>query len=212
LRIIAGLARGRRLFAPGSRGGVAIRPTADRAREALFNILGWELVEGAQVLDLFAGTGALGLEALSRGAKAACFVDLSPLALELINSNILACGFGEQARVIRHDLLRSPSFWPKGKGPPPAFDLIFLDPPYRQGLCASTLTNLLATGMVGETAQVICEDDSRESLPERFGPLRLYDQRAYGDTGFWFYENGSTSGEGDPLAEAGSPPPPTPRG
>lgn len=211
MRIIAGRARGRRLFAPGSRGGAAIRPTADRAREALFNILGWVRVEGAQVLDLFAGTGALGLEALSRGAKTACFVDLSPLALELINSNILACGFGEQARVIRHDLLRSPSFWPKGQGAAPIFDLIFLDPPYRQGLCATTLTNLLATGMVGERAQVICEDDSRESLPERIGPLQLHDQRAYGDTGFWFYENCLTSEAGDAVS-AGSPPPATPQG
>ncbi len=211
MRIIAGRARGRRLFAPGSRGGAAIRPTADRAREALFNILGWERVEGAQVLDLFAGTGALGLEALSRGAKAACFVDLSPLALELINSNILACGFSEQAQVIRHDLLRSLAFWPKGQGAAPIFDLIFLDPPYRQQLCPRIVTALLATGLVAAEAQVICEDDSRESLPERIGSLQLHDQRAYGDTGFWFYESCSTSEPGDTVS-AGRQAPGTPQG
>jgi 16S rRNA (guanine(966)-N(2))-methyltransferase RsmD len=154
----------------------------------LFNILGRELVKGAQVLDLFAGTGALGLEALSRGAKECCFVDSSPLALELIHTNIQACGFADQAHLFRHDLLKGLSFWPKGKGPAPTFDLIFLDPPYRQQLCPRIVTALLAAGLVAAEAQIICEDVSKEALPERIGTLRLYDQRAYGDTGFWFYE------------------------
>jgi 16S rRNA (guanine966-N2)-methyltransferase len=196
LRIIAGSARGRRLFAPGSRGGESIRPTSDRAREALFNILGWETVRGAMVLDLFAGTGALGLEALSRGATAAVFVDNSSLALDLIHKNITVCRFADQARVIRHDLLKGLSWLQKsGVGPGEAgeasFDLIFLDPPYRQGLCAGRLTVLLEAGVVGDRARVIFEDDSSEELPEAVGSLRLYDRRAYGDTGFWLYETGS---------------------
>ena len=189
MRIIAGSARGRRLFAPGSRGGESIRPTADRAREALFNILGWETVRGAMVLDLFAGTGALGLEALSRGATAAVFVDNSPLALDLIHKNITACGFADQARVIRHDLLKGLS-WLQGGGAGQEIVIRSHLPrsPYRQGLCAGRLTALLEAGVVGDRTRVIFEDDSSEELPESVGSLRLYDRRAYGDTGFWLYE------------------------
>ena len=199
MRIIAGSARGRRLFAPGSRGGgLAIRPTADRAREALFNIIGWHFVEGARVLDLFAGTGALGLEALSRGALAAVFVDSSAFALDLIQKNIIACGFSDRAHVIRHDLLKGLFFWRKAGGrgqatdvpsEPTAFDLVFLDPPYRQGLCQALLSGLQEQGTIGCGAIVVFEDDSTQTLPEAVGALRLFDQRAYGDTGFWFYEN-----------------------
>lgn len=198
MRIIAGSARGRRLNAPGGRGGgLAIRPTADRAREALFNIIGWQFVEGARVLDLFAGTGALGLEALSRGAGAAVFVDNSPLALDLIQKNVVLCGFSDQAHVIRHDLLKGLFFWHKAGGrvpskevapAPPRFDLIFLDPPYRQGLCQGLLTGLQAQGVLSDEAMVVFEDDSAQALPTTVGGLRLFDQRAYGDTGFWFYE------------------------
>ena len=196
MRIIAGSARGRKLSSPGSRGGDSIRPTADRAREALFNILGRDLVQGAAVLDLFAGTGALGLEALSRGAETAVFVDSNPLALDLIHKNIIACGFSDKAHVVRHDLLKSLFFWRKagasamaGEGrPAPPFDLVFLDPPYRLGLCGRLLTSLLETGLVGDRAWVIFEDDSSETLPQAVGPLHLADRRAYGDTGFWFYE------------------------
>lgn len=198
MRIIAGSARGRKLFAPGSRGGGhAIRPTADRAREALFNIIGWQFVDGARVLDLFAGTGALGLEALSRGAATAVFVDHSPLALDLIQKNIVACGFSDKVHVIRHDLLKGLFFWRKAGGrelgsdappTPPRFDLIFLDPPYRQGLGPGLLTGLQEQGLLGDEAVVVFEDDSTQTLPAAVGALRLFDQRAYGDTGFWFYE------------------------
>ncbi len=199
MRIIAGSARGRHLSGPGSRGGTSIRPTADRAREALFNILGWEFFTNALVLDLFAGTGALGLEALSRGAKAAVFVDNSLLALELLHKNIVACGFSDKAHVVRHDLLKSLFFWHKSSLEPsgldgrhsPSFDLVFLDPPYRQGRCAELLTALLAAELVGRDTQIIFEDDSAEHLPESLGELQLTDQRRYGDTGFWFYEKGT---------------------
>jgi len=198
LRIIAGSARGRKLFSPGSRGGESIRPTADRAREALFNILGRDLVQGACVLDLFAGTGALGLEALSRGAEAALFVDNSPLALDLIQKNITACGFSDKAHAVRHDLLKGLFFWRqasdrafgnKNERQAPPFGLIFLDPPYRQGLCARLLTSLLDAGMVDDATRVIFEDDSAETLPEAVGRLQICDRRTYGDTGFWFYSS-----------------------
>lgn len=196
MRIIAGSARGRRLFAPGSRGGVSIRPTADRAREALFNILGWEFIENAFVLDLFAGTGAFGLEALSRGARGAVFVDNSLVALDLIHKNSVVCGFSDRAHVVRHDLLKSLFFWHKlglkssgDDGPQaPIFDLIFLDPPYRQGQGTKMLSALLTEGFVGSGTVVVFEDDSAERLPESVGALQCYDQRSYGDTGFWLYE------------------------
>lgn len=200
MRIIAGSARGRRLFAPGSRGGgQAIRPTADRAREALFNIIGWQFVQGARVLDLFAGTGALGLEALSRGAGAAFFVDNSPFALDLIQKNVVACGFSDKAHVFRHDLLKGLFFWQRTGGRAvlreasaehPRFDLIFLDPPYRQGHGPGLLAGLQAQGMLSAEAVLVFEDDSSQTLPEVVGALQLTDQRAYGDTGFWFYEYG----------------------
>ena len=179
-----------------------IRPTADRARESLFNILGRECLEDALVLDLFAGTGALGLEALSRGARTAVFVDHSPLALDLIHKNIMNTGSSEQAHVVRHDLSKGLFFWRRlGRtvvgegGQAPQFDLIFLDPPYRQGHCATLLTGLLAEGLVGKLTRLVFEDDSREHLPEAVGALRLYDQRAYGDTGFWLYRMEGEGGQ-----------------
>ncbi len=185
MRIIAGLARGRRLIPPVGR-GTAIRPTADRAREALFNILGPETVAGAAVLDLFAGTGALGLEAISRGARRAVFVDLAPSALGIIRQNIALCGFSSQALVVRHDLLKSLSWGgrcPEDEG----FEVIFLDPPYRQDGAERLLTGLLAQGLLAAGGTVVFEDHAAEHLPETAGRLRLFDRRRYGDTGFWFY-------------------------
>ncbi|MDP2107041.1 MAG: RsmD family RNA methyltransferase, partial [Desulfobulbaceae bacterium] len=111
MRIIAGQAKGRRLAAPGERSGKTIRPTADRAREALFSILGWDLMREAAVLDLFAGTGALGLEALSRGANKAVFVDNNPLAIDLILQNITICGFADRSHVAHHNLMKGLAFW-----------------------------------------------------------------------------------------------------
>lgn len=194
MRIIAGQAKGRKLAAPGGRGGQTIRPTADRAREALFSILGWDTVREASVLDLFAGTGALGLEALSRGAHQAVFVDNSHLALDLIRQNIITCGFSDQAHIIRYDLMKNQalstlsSFGTKSGWQPQPYDLVFLDPPYRQSLGIKILSALLEHSLVCEGGLVIVEDDSSETLPESVGRLVLYDQRAYGDTGFWLYE------------------------
>jgi len=188
MRIISGKAKGRRLAAPPGR-TQDIRPTSDRAREALFNILG-DSVPGSHVLDLYAGTGALGLEALSRGAATVVLVDLHRQALELIRRNIAICvPAAEQAKVtlLRHDLR---------KGLPPAlttatkateFDLIFLDPPYSQGLSLKTLEYLGNGQILSAKGLVVAEERSNESLPERCGMLHLFDQRTYGDTGFWFY-------------------------
>jgi len=213
LRIISGTARGRRLLSPAKHTGnlpgqILIRPTADRAREALFNIIG-PLVEDAAVLDLFAGTGALGLEALSRQARLAVFVDQQHQAVELIQRNVALCGFSTRARVIRRDLTKGLSFLvpyaltvnscsrghckessSAGLGevrPDPGFSLVFIDPPYGKGLGILVLAALITAGLLAPQALAVVEDAARETLPDAVGTMRLADQRRYGDTGFWLY-------------------------
>lgn len=182
MRIIGGTAKGRRLHAPHD---LAIRPTADRAREALFSILGQE-VRGAKVLDLFAGTGAFGLEALSRGASVAVFVDILPAAIALVQKNIVFCGFSERSVVHCLDL-RKGLFHLQGQAGASGFSVVFLDPPYGKDLAVGVLTQLGQEGLVSPTGLVVAEERSRVLLPESCGLLHLVDQRRYGDTGFWIY-------------------------
>ena len=203
MRIIAGSAKGRRLFSPGAKDkGRQIRPTTDRARESLFNIIGAEKLHGSKVLDLFAGTGALGLEAVSRGAEMAVFVDKAPLAINLIQKNISICGFST-CLVLKRDVQKGlfflhkqvEKYWQKvckvtchDTSWPGYFDLIFLDPPYKKSLCADIVSNLVDNKLLGRESIVICEESSAVSLPEMMSSLNLFDQRKYGDTGFWFYK------------------------
>src|SRR5205085_4473388 len=153
MRIIGGRLRGRVLAAPKSQ---AIRPTADRLREALFNILVHRYtdpVSGARVLDLFAGTGALGLEALSRGAEFALFIDNAAEARALLRENIAALGLGGVSRIFRRDatsLGEAHAFGP--------FSLIFLDPPYGQGLAEQALASALTGGWIAPNALVVVEE------------------------------------------------------
>lgn len=206
MRIISGYARGLRLKSPQ---GQAIRPTSDRAREALFNIIGHR-IQDASVLDLFAGTGALGLEALSRGARHVTFVDNNRDALILITKNLqifpktIAIDpvqpalsdrtssepFRQPVSVIRYDL-RKGSFYQNThwKNPLPCFDLIFLDPPYTKGLSLQTLTYLDDSGFLTEHGLLIAEDRSETELPDTLNTLTIADKRKYGETGFWFYQN-----------------------
>jgi 16S rRNA (guanine966-N2)-methyltransferase len=170
MRVIAGRYRGRRLQAPR---GAATRPTSDRVREALFSVLG-ERVEGARVLDLFAGSGALGIEALSRGAAEVTFVDSAPAAIGAIRANLEALGAAGEVR--RADARRF-----LGGAPPAArkYDLVFLDPPYRlAGRLGSELTAALPA-VLAPGAAVVAESDRR--APLELG-LRILDERRYGDT------------------------------
>jgi len=189
LRIIGGKARGRRLQAPPKRtakdSGQLIRPTADRAREALFSIIGRE-VEKADVLDLYAGTGALGLEALSRSAARAVFVDSSLLAQQIIKKNIELCGFSDRAFVVQRDLARGLSFLAE-KLPGTTFSIVFIDPPYRKGLSAEMLQELADSDLLCPGALVVVEEKALTGLPLQVADLTLVDQRRYGETGFWFY-------------------------
>jgi 16S rRNA (guanine966-N2)-methyltransferase len=160
MRIVAGAWRGRTLFAPS---GTATRPTADRARQALFDMLlhapwgGRETVEGAHVLDVFAGTGAFGLEALSRGAANATFIEHDRAALAALRANIVACGAQNRCIVLAIDVLATPS----GE----AADLIFLDPPYRADLLASAIARLRAAGRIAPKALLIAETGRDQSSP-----------------------------------------------
>jgi 16S rRNA (guanine(966)-N(2))-methyltransferase RsmD len=167
VRIVAGKFGGRRLSSPAGR---ATRPTADRVREALFSILG--PLAGVRVLDLFAGSGALGIEALSRGAAGAVFVDSDPAAVAAIRRNLDALGL--ELPVRRRDALAYLRRAPDG-----LFDLVFLDPPYSS---ASELAGPLSErlpAVVAEDARIVSESDKRNPLALA---LPLLDERIYGDT------------------------------
>jgi 16S rRNA (guanine966-N2)-methyltransferase len=176
MRIVGGRFGGRALDAPKSR---AIRPTADRLREALFNVLAHSYgdpVAGARVLDLFAGTGALGLEALSRGAQFALFVDDRAEARALIRGNVDALGAGGMSKIFRRDATR---LGPAGSVDP--FSLAFLDPPYGKGLAEKALACARDGGWLKPGALIVVEEaaDAAFQAPEGFDEL---ERREYGDT------------------------------
>jgi 16S rRNA (guanine966-N2)-methyltransferase len=166
VRVVAGEFKGRRLHAPR---GTRTRPTADRVREALFSMLGD--VGGARVLDLYAGSGALGIEALSRGADSAVFVERDAQAVAAIERNLAAVGV--EANLVRQDVVR---FLARADG---AFDLVFCDPPYDSaaGLAGPLAEHLPA--LCAEDARIVTESDKRNPLVL---PFPLLVERAYGDT------------------------------
>jgi 16S rRNA (guanine966-N2)-methyltransferase len=182
MRIVGGRWRGRRLAAVG-RGDAAarLRPTSDRVREAVFNLLAHghgDPVPGARVLDAFAGTGALGLEALSRGAAAATFLENGRAGLGLLRENLRLLGAGapggeEAVAVVARDA-RRPGPW---AGPP--HDLAFLDPPYGRGLGERAMAALAAGGWLAPGALVVWEEGTELPPPDGFS---LLDRRRYGET------------------------------
>lgn len=172
MRIIAGTHRGLVLAGPE---GQVTRPTADRVREAVFNLLTngrlGNVVAGAQVLDLFAGTGAMGLEALSRGATRATFVEASAGGCALIRRNVERMRVGERAAVLGRDATRP------GENAGAAHDLVFLDPPYRRHMGEAALTAALAGGWLAPGALILWEEGAPPVMPPGFA---LLDQRRYG--------------------------------
>lgn len=183
MRIVAGRFRGRPLAGPPA-GAAGLRPTSDRLRETIFNVLahaglredGGDACAGARVLDLFAGTGAMGLEALSRGASFAIFVDESGLARGLIRAHVEAFGLGGQTRLFRRDATRLGPVAPNE----PA-DLVFCDPPYGRGLAPRALRSAAEGGWLTPGALVVVEEaaEAEALLPEGFTAL---DRRRSGDT------------------------------
>jgi 16S rRNA (guanine966-N2)-methyltransferase len=169
-----------------------VRPTSDRVRESLFSVLG--SVEGLRVLDLFAGTGALGLEAVSRGAKQAVFVERSRRVSRALRARFDALGIDEPGvvRILVLDAERAIERLVKDRGD--GFDLVFLDPPYEEGDRVGTLTALFSAGILREHARVVVEGPKRHPLPALAG-VRVLDERDYGDTKLtWLEASGPNEG------------------
>ncbi len=168
MRIITGLARGRKLIEPE---GMSIRPTTDQVKESIFNIIQFD-IEGRSFLDLFAGSGQMGLEALSRGAKSATFVDESKAAIKLVRDNI-ALSKLEGARVQQGDSI---SFL-AGKE---KFDIIFLDPPYESPLLEKALEKIVQFDKLNSGGIIVCECQNEKALPELEEPYRFLKSYRYG--------------------------------
>jgi len=174
MRIISGTSKGRKLATPKD---LSLRPTSDRVKESIFNILR-DQIEGRAVLDLFAGTGNLGIEALSRGAKKVLFVEKGKRALRLIQRNVAQFGLAERSEVLPIDANRAIGVLKQRKI---LFDLIFMDPPYEQGLIERTLTKLNSHPIYHKDSILVVEHHRRELLSAAAG-WDLIRQRQMGET------------------------------
>ena len=185
MRIIGGELKGRRLLVPAGR---RIRPTSDRVREAIFDILGpgWNF---QKVLDLFAGTGSLGLEALSRGTPEAVFVEQGKGALTILRGNVKALGLRSRVWVLPLAVKRGLAVLGEREE---VFDLIFMDPPYGKGLVGKTIEEIARRGIITSGGTIVAEHSPREELLPPPG-LVLSQQRRYGDTSLSFFQAVSPS-------------------
>ena len=185
MKITGGRARGKIL---ASLKGMDIRPTSSKVREAIFNILGQDMT-GNKVLDLFAGTGILGIEALSRGAESAIFIDKSNKSTAIINHNLTSCGYQDVSRVLKRDIIGGLTFESlAGKS---GVDLVFIDPPYGKDIAPTVIKKLSSCGILTEQAFVLVESSKNDQLPESAGTLLLSDTRIYGDTKIVIYKSES---------------------
>ncbi|MBF0623582.1 MAG: 16S rRNA (guanine(966)-N(2))-methyltransferase RsmD [Magnetococcales bacterium] len=183
VRITGGRLRGRRLRVPASG---SVRPTTDRVRLALFSMV-MERLPGARVLDLFAGSGVLGIEALSRGAARAVFVESVRKTVETIRTNLIQCGLEQEGRVVPGSVLEDVTFQRLLDGAPdsthpPLFDLVFMDPPYAKSWIAPTLVRLAATPLTGPGTLVAAELAAQSPPLTDTGPWQLWKSRRYGAT------------------------------
>lgn len=175
MRVIAGLHRGRRLLGPR---GQAIRPTSDRVKEALFSILG-ERIVGARVLDLYAGTGSIGIEALSRGATHVTFVEADRDALRLVQWNLQQCGLEQSANICASQVSH---FFRRGTQWSGPYDIVFCDPPYQLTPELVRLATEWHAGWLADDAIVILEHGRKADIPSVLGPLSQVKRYDYGDT------------------------------
>jgi 16S rRNA (guanine(966)-N(2))-methyltransferase RsmD len=181
MRIIGGEARGRRLYIPGT---FAVRPTAERIKGAFFNIIG--LVDGKTFLDLFAGSGNVGLEALSRGALKAVFVENNRVLTDTIGRNIETCGFGGKGEILATDFIKAIQRLVKRSE---AFDILFADPPYERGIVSLTLEHLRNGSLMEKDGLLAVQHSVREAAAvDESGQLVLTDRRQYGDTSLSFFK------------------------
>lgn len=182
MRVISGTCKGRPLKAVP---GMTTRPTTDKVKESLFNIVG-PYFEGGQVLDLFSGSGSLGLEALSRGMERGVFVDKDAKAIQIIKTNIASCKMDNQAEVHRSDVLRALKALGKRNK---KFDLIFMDPPYKIANIIPTLIGEIQDAeLLEENGLIICEHGEELTLPEQIGGFSRFRTEKYGITVVSFFE------------------------
>ena len=175
MRIIGGVLKGKRLI---SFRGNKIRPTADRLRESIFNILSFR-VKGTVVLDLFSGTGALGIEALSRGADFAVFIDKYKSAISLIEHNVRLCSLEQKTKIIKWDITNNLRCIKNFR---PVFKLVFMDPPYSENVLAQTLKNLHTSDSLVKGATIVIEHTCLEPIFPEHIEFTMSDQRKYGKT------------------------------
>ncbi|RAP76305.1 16S rRNA (guanine(966)-N(2))-methyltransferase RsmD [Paenibacillus montanisoli] len=192
MRVIAGTAKGRTLKAvPGKN----TRPTTDKVKEAIFSMIG-PFFDGGLVLDLFAGTGGLGIESLSRGMERAVFVDLDGGSIEVIKSNVQAAGVSEQAEIYRTEAARAIKALAK-RGL--RFKLVFLDPPYRMKEMDGLMEELAERGLLEEHATIVVEHDAEHAYPETLRAFNQIKRSQYGDTAVTIYRYAETPEPTEPL-------------
>lgn len=179
MRVITGIARGKRLVTPD---GKDVRPTSDKVKEALFSALQFD-IEGRRVLDLFAGSGQLGIEALSRGAKSATFVDNSKASISIIKKNLELTGLTENSKVYTADYS---SFIAMCRD---TFDIIFLDPPYEEGLLLPAIKAVLP--LMSDFGILVCEYPPHVEIPEEIGGISIYRTYRYGKINIAIYRKGA---------------------
>jgi len=176
VRVISGSARGRKLKEPAGHG---IRRTSDMVKESIFNIIQFD-IEGRRVLDLFAGTGQMGIEALSRGAKGVTFVDSSPEAVKLIRENLKLCGFDDRATVHTRDALRHLGRNQPGDQDRETYDLIFVDPPYGTELASAAVEGIIRFDKLNANGIIICETKANYVMKAVSLPYSLQKEYRYG--------------------------------
>ena len=181
MRVIAGTQKGRRLHGPKSPG---LRPTADRVKEALFSILGSRVAD-SRFLDLYAGTGAIGIEASSRGAQHVTFVESNPAAVRVLRANVTQCRLGTAADI---QTCSAGAFLRRNANTVGQHDLVFADPPYRENPLAELWPALTGTATLASDALIVVEHSSKSAVPPATGRLRLLRQYRYGDTTLSVFE------------------------
>ncbi len=180
MRIISGKVRGLKLNTPKNDD---VRPTTDRVKESLFNIINGHIID-SNVLDLFAGTGSLGIECLSRGANKCVFVDVSKSSIDIVKSNIKKARVESESEVMNVDCKTAID---KLKVKNERFDLIFMDPPYYENLFVSSLQNISDAQILSQEGLIVVEHDTVEKLPDNVGKLVKQKSRKYGNTTLTFY-------------------------
>lgn len=181
MRVISGTAKGRSLKAVP---GMGTRPTTDKVKEAIFSMIG-PYFDGGQALDLFAGTGGLGIEALSRGMDRAVFVDMDKQSIDIVKENLSVCRLLESAEVYRNDAERALKALAKRAT---RFDLVFLDPPYRLKTADRLMGGMHESGLLNDGAVILVEHDADHRYPEAFGPFGCRKLVLYGDTAVAIYD------------------------